>query len=251
MYALEAASNAWSSCSRLQSGASAWTSPVAGFSTPKVDGAAQRSPPMVIDTSVMGAPSIDLTDDGSLQRDADELCGVGEPGKSRSIASRSRMRDCRMATPRRMGTETSETRGRLLDVTEHIMLDDGYAAVSSRRVAKDAGVTAALVHYYFGTLDDLFLAAPSPARRSRARTSLRRVVSSSQQPLRALWEAASDPHSDRPSAHGVHGPRKPPQGHPDRTRRIRRAVPGDPAEGPRGSRRRSWASTCHRWCCSS
>ena len=66
MYALEAASKASSSCSRVQSGASAWTSPVAGLTTPKVAGAARRSPPMVIDTSVMGAPSIDLTDDGSL-----------------------------------------------------------------------------------------------------------------------------------------------------------------------------------------
>ena len=38
------------------------------------------------------------------------------------------------------------------------MLADGYAAVSSRSVAKEAGVTPALVHYYFPTLDDLFLA---------------------------------------------------------------------------------------------
>ena len=91
------------------------------------------------------------------------------------------MKESGMAKPRRMGTETSETRVRLLDVTERIMIDDGYAAVSSRRIAKDAGVTPALVHYYFGTLDDLFLAvlkrradqqlnasdAPSPRRPDR------------------------------------------------------------------------------------
>ena len=63
-----------------------------------------------------------------------------------------------MTAPRRMGTETSETRFLLLDITEQVMLQDGYAAVSSRRVAKDAGVAPALVHYYFGTLDDLFVA---------------------------------------------------------------------------------------------
>ena len=62
-----------------------------------------------------------------------------------------------MATTRRMGTETSETRFRLLDITERVMIEDGYASVSSRRVAKDAGVTPALVHYYFATIDDLFL----------------------------------------------------------------------------------------------
>ena len=39
------------------------------------------------------------------------------------------------------------------------MLADGYAAVSSAaRCQADAGVTPALVHYYFDTLDDLFLA---------------------------------------------------------------------------------------------
>ena len=62
-----------------------------------------------------------------------------------------------MAKARRTGTETSETRFRLLDITERVMIDDGYAAVSSRRIAKEAGVTPALIHYYFPTLDDLFL----------------------------------------------------------------------------------------------
>ena len=60
---------------------------------------------------------------------------------------------------RRLGAETSETRVALLDATEQLMLDSGYAAVSSRRVAAVAGVRPALVHYYFRTMDDLFLAA--------------------------------------------------------------------------------------------
>ncbi len=38
------------------------------------------------------------------------------------------------------------------------MRNEGYAAVSSRRVAKEADVKASLVHYYFPTTDDLFLA---------------------------------------------------------------------------------------------
>lgn len=38
------------------------------------------------------------------------------------------------------------------------MLDEGYAAVSVRRVAKMVGLTSALVHYYFPTTDDLFVA---------------------------------------------------------------------------------------------
>ena len=38
------------------------------------------------------------------------------------------------------------------------MLKDGYAAVSSRSVAARVGINAPLVHYYFPTLDDLFVA---------------------------------------------------------------------------------------------
>ena len=39
------------------------------------------------------------------------------------------------------------------------MLDEGYAALTYRRVASNAGVTAApLLRYYFRTIDDLPLA---------------------------------------------------------------------------------------------
>ena len=50
-----------------------------------------------------------------------------------------------MAATRRVGTLTSKTRALLLDVTEQLMLDEGYAAVSSRSVAARAGVKAPLV----------------------------------------------------------------------------------------------------------
>ena len=39
------------------------------------------------------------------------------------------------------------------------MLDEGYAAVTYRALAAKAGVTPALVQYYFPTLDDVFTAA--------------------------------------------------------------------------------------------
>jgi AcrR family transcriptional regulator len=96
-----------------------------------------------------------------------------------------------MSKPRRTGAETSETRARLLDVTEQIMLAEGYAAVSSRSIAKEAGVTPALVHYYFPTLDDLFL----EVLRRRAEQQLARQdrMLSSDRPLHALWKQSKDP----------------------------------------------------------
>ena len=96
-----------------------------------------------------------------------------------------------MAEPRRARAATIEKRTRILDVTEQIMLEDGYAAVSSRRVGAEVGINAPLVHYYFPTLDDLFVAV----FRRRAERNMSRLSAAlaSPEPLRAWWELASDP----------------------------------------------------------
>lgn len=96
-----------------------------------------------------------------------------------------------MATPRRTGTETSKTRALLLDITERLMLEEGYAAVGIRRVAREAGVAPALVHYYFHTLDDLFIAALRRSAEQEFERFARAL--SSEHPLRDLWAYSSDP----------------------------------------------------------
>ena len=58
---------------------------------------------------------------------------------------------------RRIGAQDSKTRAQLLDAAEAMMLEEGYAAVTSRRLAARAGLKPQLVHYYFRTMDDLFL----------------------------------------------------------------------------------------------
>jgi AcrR family transcriptional regulator len=91
---------------------------------------------------------------------------------------------------RRFGIETSKTRAALLDAAEALMLTEGYAAVTSRRVAATAGLKPALVHYYFATMDDLFLAL----YRRRVQEGLDRQAQAleSAQPLWALWEYSRD-----------------------------------------------------------
>lgn len=59
--------------------------------------------------------------------------------------------------PRRIGSTDSKTRAQLLDAAEQLMHEEGYAAVTSRRVAAKADLKPQLVHYYFRTMDDLFL----------------------------------------------------------------------------------------------
>lgn len=61
------------------------------------------------------------------------------------------------SSSRRIGAQDSEARVQLVDAAEHLLLHEGYAAVTSRRVAATAGLKPQLVHYYFRTMDDLFL----------------------------------------------------------------------------------------------
>lgn len=96
-----------------------------------------------------------------------------------------------MATPRRVGATTSKTRDALLDCVERLMISHGYAAVTYRGVATEAGVTAGLIQYYFPTLDDVFLAAI----RRRSEQNLLRItalLADADQPLRTLWKYSQD-----------------------------------------------------------
>lgn len=45
----------------------------------------------------------------------------------------------------------------MLDAAEDILRDEGYGALTSRRVAERLGVKQRLVYYYFRTMDDLVL----------------------------------------------------------------------------------------------
>ncbi|RAY16928.1 TetR/AcrR family transcriptional regulator [Actinomadura craniellae] len=88
------------------------------------------------------------------------------------------------------GTESSKTRTAILDAAEQLMMEQGYAAVSSRRVADRAGVNSAMVYYHFGTMDDLFIAL---FRRGADQSFERQARAlSSAQPLWALWESIHD-----------------------------------------------------------
>src|SRR4051795_7943329 len=95
-----------------------------------------------------------------------------------------------MAETRRPRAATLEKRQRILDAVEEIMLKDGYAAVSSRSVATAVGIQAPLVHYYFPSLDDLFVAVLQ--RRAGRNVARMAEALASPEPLRAWWELASD-----------------------------------------------------------
>ena len=92
---------------------------------------------------------------------------------------------------RRGKADDPTTRNAILDAAESLMLAEGYAAVTSRRVAAGAGVNSALVYYYFDTMDGLFVAL---FRRGADRSFDRLAeVLSSPQPLWRFWEFIHDP----------------------------------------------------------
>ncbi|WP_374024000.1 TetR/AcrR family transcriptional regulator [Mycobacterium sp. HNNTM2301] len=100
-----------------------------------------------------------------------------------------------MTASERPKARDSTTRDMLIDATIGIMIDEGYAAATSRRVAAEAGVKPALVHYYFPTMDELYLnvfrrgAAAYLERQQRALASDR--------PLHAFWETLIEPKDTR------------------------------------------------------
>lgn len=90
----------------------------------------------------------------------------------------------------RIGKEESATRDLILDTVETLMREEGYGAVTVRRVAAEAGLKHPLVHYYFPSTDDLFLAL---YRRTveQVMKALDQTLTSDR-PLHALWELSAD-----------------------------------------------------------
>ena len=93
-------------------------------------------------------------------------------------------------SPRRIGTTDSQSRTRLVDAAEQLLIEEGYAAVTSRRVAAKAGLKPQLVHYYFRTMDDLFV----DVFRRRADANLERFEQAvrADGSLRSLWRLNAD-----------------------------------------------------------
>ncbi|CPR10961.1 TetR family transcriptional regulator [Mycobacterium bohemicum DSM 44277] len=89
----------------------------------------------------------------------------------------------------------STTRDLLIDATVEIMVDEGYAAATSRRVAAKAGVKPALVHYYFPSMDELYLDVFR--RGATGYLDRQQEALASDRPLHALWQTLIEPKDAR------------------------------------------------------
>jgi AcrR family transcriptional regulator len=74
----------------------------------------------------------------------------------------------------------------MLDAAEATLLEEGYGALTSRRIAERVGVKQRLVYYYFQTMDELIV---ETFRRMSARELERmRESAAADLPLRELWD---------------------------------------------------------------
>lgn len=86
---------------------------------------------------------------------------------------------------RRMGPVGSANWHAMLDGAEDILREEGYAELTSRRIAERIGVKQRLVYYYFQTMDDLIV---ETFRRLSARELERlRQALLSDRPLHEIW----------------------------------------------------------------
>jgi AcrR family transcriptional regulator len=55
-------------------------------------------------------------------------------------------------------TTKPDIRTAFLDAAERLLIEEGRRGISTRRLAREAGLNHGLVHYYFGTVENLMLA---------------------------------------------------------------------------------------------
>lgn len=82
---------------------------------------------------------------------------MSSPSVKRSAAPRQQKTGVAPPAPAE-ATDPIDTRTRILAAAFRCLSTQGYAALSAREIARDAGVNHALINYYFGTKDQLVIA---------------------------------------------------------------------------------------------
>ena len=53
--------------------------------------------------------------------------------------------------------QAQEPKEAILDAAERMLVSDGYAAITTRKLAAEANVNQGLIHYYFGSMEEVLL----------------------------------------------------------------------------------------------
>jgi TetR/AcrR family transcriptional regulator len=96
-----------------------------------------------------------------------------------------------MVSERRRGGESSLVRTALVEAAEQIIREEGYPAVTARTLADKVNLKRQIVHYYFHTMDDVFIAVIRQ-NADKLRAQLQEAARSDE-PLRDLQTLNRDP----------------------------------------------------------
>jgi AcrR family transcriptional regulator len=93
------------------------------------------------------------------------------------------MKSARQSEARRAATAEA-----FLDAAERLLVELGHAGISTRRLASEAGANQGLVHYYFGSMDELFVQVLE--RFTERLVSRQREMYGADMPFIEKWRAA-------------------------------------------------------------
>ena len=93
-----------------------------------------------------------------------------------------------MTQPSQKTAARSSAEEALLDAAERLLVDVGYAGVTTRRLAEEAGVNHGLVHYYFGSNENLLVQALE--RFTERLIARQRDLYASNEPFVEKWRTA-------------------------------------------------------------
>jgi AcrR family transcriptional regulator len=93
-----------------------------------------------------------------------------------------------MTEPARQTNARLAAEEALLDAAERLLVDVGYAGITTRKLAEAAGVNHGLVHYYFGSNENLLVRALE--RFTEGLVARQRDLYASDQPFLEKWRTA-------------------------------------------------------------
>jgi len=76
----------------------------------------------------------------------------------------------------------------ILEAAETLLVEVGYAAITTRKLAEQAGVNHGLIHYYFGSMEEVFLQVLE--RLTADLTTRQREMYEADEPFMEKWRAA-------------------------------------------------------------
>jgi AcrR family transcriptional regulator len=82
----------------------------------------------------------------------------------------------------------ADAEGAFLDAAERLLIEVGYAGISTRRLAEEASANHGLVHYYFGSMENLFVRVLE--RYTERLITRQRVMYASDVPFIEKWRTA-------------------------------------------------------------